>query len=300
MNNLILQADENVTKNRHLYVGGSDVPTILGLNKFKTQYELAREKIGLDKNTFKGNEYTQFGNILEPQIRDYINIVNETNFRPQTKIDESRKIRSNTDGYDAQNNLILEVKTHGTRPKRDVYEAQMQLYMDQFECDEGWLALYKRPKNFNTEFDDERLKIEVIRRDKEYVARIYEAIERFWGRCDYLREHPDATEDQFYGLGKNNIQLIANRVGKLEKQLAGFKELEKQYKKAKQELHDAMERHDIKKFETDSVVITRMMPTERKSIDTRKLKKERPDIAAQYEKISKVAGSVRIKFKEVN
>ncbi|WP_054637162.1 YqaJ viral recombinase family protein [Thalassobacillus sp. C254] len=98
MSNLTTQAGANVIEKRELYVGGSDVPTLLGINKYKTPYELALEKVGLKKSDFKGNEYTQYGNVMEPQIRDYINVVNETHFVEATKIGEG--IRSNTDGYD--------------------------------------------------------------------------------------------------------------------------------------------------------------------------------------------------------
>ena len=300
MSILPTKSDPNVTQNRNIYVGGSDVPTILGLNKYKTQYELAKEKVGIKKSEFKGNEYTQFGNVMEPQIRDYINAVNETNFQPETRIDQGRNIRSNTDGYDFENNLILEIKTHGANPNLKAYDAQMQLYMGQFGCDTGWLALYKRPDNFDAEFDSSRLKIEVVERDDDYVNQIYEAIETFWIRCEFLKDNPEATEQEYYNFGQNEVQLFANQVSKLEVQLAQFKKLQDEYKKAKQKLHDAMEQYDIKKFETDAVVITRVLPSERKSIDSTRLKKERPDIAAQYEKVSKVAGSVRIKLKEVH
>ncbi|PWA08669.1 endonuclease [Pueribacillus theae] len=297
---LPVNQDKNVTENREIYVGGSDVPTILGLNKYKTQFELAQEKVGIVKSEFKGNEYTHFGNVMEPQIRDYINLVNETDFKPDTKTDKNRYVRSNTDGYDFENNMILEIKTHGANPTLKVYEAQMQLYMAQYGCEYGWLALYNRPDNFDTEFDSSRLKIEVVERDDEYVNQIYEAIETFWIRCEFLRDNPKATEQEFYNFGQNEVQVIANQVSKLEIQLAGFKEIEKQYKEAKQKLHDAMEEYDIKKFETDHIVITRVLPTERKSIDSTRLKKELPDIASRYERVSKVSGSVRIKLKEAN
>src|SRR5690554_5698689 len=122
MSILPTKSDPNVTQNRNIYVGGSDVPTILGLNKYKTQFELAQEKVGIKKSEFKGNEYTQFGNVMEPQIRNYINAVNETFFHPETKIDRDRNIRSNTDGYDFENNLILEIKTHGANPNLKAYD----------------------------------------------------------------------------------------------------------------------------------------------------------------------------------
>lgn len=299
MTNLLPNKNEpNVTNNRNLYVGGSDVPTILGLNKYKTQYELAKEKVGIVKSEFKGNEYTQYGNIMEPQIRDYINALNETNFVPDTRIDNEIGVRSNTDGYEIDHKLILEIKTHGKNPTLKVYEAQMQLYMYQFNCEYGWLALYERPGDFDTEFDSDRLNIQEIERDDAYVQKILDAIETFWIRCEFLKDNPEMTEQEFYNAGQNEVQVIANQVSKLELQLANFKELEKQYKDAKQKLHDAMEEYDIKKFETDVVTITRILPGERKSFDSAKFKKDYPELSEEYQKVSKTKGSVRIKVKE--
>ncbi len=300
MNNLLTQAGDNVTKKRNLYVGGSDVPTILGLNKYKTQFELAQEKTGIKPSEFKGNEYTQFGNALEPQIRDYINGVNETLFVEKSIIDEEKNIRSNVDGFDADYGLLLEIKTHGKNPSLKVYESQMQLYMWHLDIKHGWLALYERPDDFDTEFDAERLQIKEINRDDAYVQKILDAIETFWIRCEALKDNPKMTEQEFLDYGQNDVAVFANQVSKLEMKLAGFKELEKQYKDAKQQLHDAMEAYDIKKYETDVVTITRILPGERASFDSKKFKEDHPELSEQYQKISKTKGSVRIKIKEAN
>ena len=96
----VKKQDINVTANRHKYVGGSDVPTILGINQYKNQYELAREKMGIDEREFITNAYIQFGNQLEPQIREYINAVNDTQFVVDSYVDEQQHIRSNVDGID--------------------------------------------------------------------------------------------------------------------------------------------------------------------------------------------------------
>jgi len=197
---LLTQAGPNVTENRNLFVGGSDVPTIMGLSKYNNQFQLAQQKLGIIKSDFKGNEYTQYGNIMEPQIRDYINIVNEMNFIEATR--KGDRIRSNTDGYDEKQNMILEVKTHGKTPTLEIYKAQMQLYMYQFKCAIGWLAMYERPKDFDAEFDDTRLKIKVINRDNDYVSKILKAIDLFWERCEFLKNNPGASEHDFYNFGQ--------------------------------------------------------------------------------------------------
>lgn len=292
--------DVNVTEKRGMYVGGSDISTILGLNRYKTQYELALEKTGIKPSEFKGNEYTEYGNILEPQIREYINSINKTNFKPATKIDEERKIRSNTDGHDKEAGLILEIKTHGKNPTLKVYEAQMQLYMWHFGVEFGWLALYERPEDFDIEFDVERLKINQVERDDEYIQKILDAIETFWIRCEYLKEKPDMTEQEFMGIGQNELTVVAQQVEKLELQLANFKKLEEQYKTMKNKLYQLMEEYDIKKWETDRIIITRTLPTKRESLDSKKLKADHPDLFETYKKVSTVAGSVRIKLKEAN
>ncbi|API93988.1 MULTISPECIES: YqaJ viral recombinase family protein [unclassified Virgibacillus] len=297
MTNLLPAKEEpNVTNKRNLYVGGSDIPTIIGLNKYKSQYELAQEKVGIKKNEFKGNEFTQYGNIMEPMIRDYINALNEVMFVPDTRIGDG--IRSNTDGYETEHQLILEIKTHGKNLNTKPYIAQMQLYMYQFDCDYGWLALYERPSDFDTEFDANRLQVQEIERDDAYIEKILDAIETFWIRCEFLKESPKATEEDFINFGQNEVMIFAREVSKLEMQLAEFKELEKQYKDAKQKLHDAMEAYDIKKYETDYVVITRILPGERKSFDSSRFKKDYPDLAEEYQKVSKTKGSIRINVKE--
>lgn len=297
---MFTQADANVIENRHLFVGGSDVPAILGINKYKSQYQLAREKLGLDPMEFRGNEYTEFGKALEPQIREYINAINETNFQPATRADYSRHIRSNTDGYDEENNLILEIKTHGKNLDTKSYIAQMQLYMWHFDVQSGWLALYERPENFDIEFDADRLQIEVVNRDDDYIQKILDAIETFWIRCEYLKEKPDMTEQEFMAIGQNELTIVAQQVEKLELQIANFKKIEEQYKAMKDKLYQLMEEYDIKKWETDKVIFTRIPPTVSKTFDTARFKKEHPEIVEQYQKESKKKGYVKISLKEAN
>jgi len=72
------------------------------------------------------------------------------------------------------------------------------------------------------------------------------------------------------------------------------KSLDKEYKKFKEVLIDGMEEYDIKKVDTDDLLITYCEPTERVSIDTKKLYAEYPDAAFACERDSAVKASVRI------
>src|SRR5690625_2400356 len=206
MSSLLQRNEPNVTENRHKYVGGSDVPVILGLSQYKTQYELAKEKTGITKSDFKGNEYTAFGHAMEPQIREYINLTTDYTFKETSTVDEEHGLRSNTDGVDHESKTLLEIKTHGAVPTIEVYKAQMQMYMYQNDLKQGLLALYQRPQDFNLEFDSENLDTSImVKRDDEFIENLLHEIELFWKRCEWLEKNQGASEWDYNNCLKENI-----------------------------------------------------------------------------------------------
>lgn len=78
---------QDVRTDRNKYVGGSDIPTIMNINPFKKRFDLLLEKAELLENEFEGNIYTEYGNVLEPKIREYINKLKNTNYIEYKKID---------------------------------------------------------------------------------------------------------------------------------------------------------------------------------------------------------------------
>jgi len=296
-------ANPNVTVDRHKYVGGSDLPNILGLNAkwSKSVYDFAREKAGIIPNTFKGNEFTKYGQLMEPIIRDYINAVEGANYLEDTVIDTVRMYRGNTDGLDRDARYqILEVKTFGEELDVDYYAPQCQFYMETFNVDKCILVGYKRPKDFykgidyelenddsyfNLEFDENNIVTAFIDRDPKLWSQIEERIVAFKKAVEFLRENNEATEDEFNDIFFGS-ELVAttNKVAILENQLKTLKEVEEQYKKAKEELYDIFEAKGLISFDTGTMKITKVAPTsyETVSIDTKKLKEENEEIYNKY------------------
>ena len=97
----------DVTVDRDKYIGGSDLPIIMGISTFNTRWGLLQEKAGLKQNTFAGNKYTEYGNVMEPQIRDFINAKRKKKFAPDQVIVDD--LRGNCDGFNGD--AILEIKT---------------------------------------------------------------------------------------------------------------------------------------------------------------------------------------------
>lgn len=130
----------DVEVGRNEYIGGSDIPTILGLNSFKSRETLLKEKAGIEINDFKGNEYTDFGNICEPLIRlAYLVLENEKGKAideviPETETVEQYnafKLVGHTDGivkWKDNTFSILEIKTHGDNCLLQNYKAQLNFY----------------------------------------------------------------------------------------------------------------------------------------------------------------------------
>ena len=195
----------DVETNRHLYIGGSDMPSILRLNaQFgKSLIEFAKEKLKIIPRTFKGNEYTRYGQIMEPFIRDYVNQMFGYNFKEDTVIDKTRMYRGNCDGLDLETRTLLEIKTFGTRLDIKMYEPQCQFYMELFDLDECLLVGYKRPKDFYSgidydlepgdeyfdfSFDEDNVEVYRLLRDREKFAKIEIEIEKFKYLLEALKE----------------------------------------------------------------------------------------------------------------
>ena len=300
-------SNPNVLIDREKYIGGSDLPTILGYNiKYGTKpFHLALEKAGIVEKSFKGNEFTVYGQKLEPVIRDYINSYYGVTYKEDTIIDEIRHYRGNTDGIDRNADVpILEVKTFGDELDVDYYNAQCQFYMEMFDQDYCLLVGYKRPKNFytgldynlentdqyfNLDFNEDNLVKYVLNRDKEKWRQIDETIKKFQEAVTYLKENKDSySEAKFNEIfyGKELIEL-SKQMTALELLVSGFKETENQYKDTKEKLYKLFDEMGIISFDTETMKITKINPTSYKteSIDTTKLKEEEKEIYEKYKTI---------------
>ena len=241
----------DVTIDREKYIGGSDIPAIMGISPFKTRWQLLCEKAELVENEFEGNRYTEYGNILEPQIRAYINKMYKTKFAPSQKI--KGDLRANTDGFNGDS--VLEIKTtsqvHKTLEGYKLYLVQLLFYMQLNEVENGILAVYERPADFNPDFDAENLQIFEInaQANKTLTDEINAEIDRFRRDLERLRENPLLSEQDFQPTA---VIELSREVAKLEVRMAEYKEIEKQYKAMKAKLFDAMMEYGVKSWNTPS------------------------------------------------
>ena len=74
-------------------------------------------------------------------------------------------------------------------------------------------------------------------------------------------------------------------------------EMDLKMKEVKEKVKSAMEEYGITSFDNEDLTITYRKGTIRKSLDSKKLKEELPDIYNSYQRVSEVSSSVIVEVK---
>ena len=306
---------DTVTKDRHKYIGGSDIPIIMGISSFKSRYDLLLEKAQLKDNDFNGNQYTEYGTLMEPKIRDYINDTYEVDFKEGKHlktydgINDNNipvNIRIHTDGE--TEDTILEIKTTSQiKDSLDQYKAylvQLLFYMGVSNKTYGTLAIYERPEDLDTEFNKDNLIIYHIKAEdyKTLIEEILNSVATFTEDLEKLKDNPFLTEED---LIPKDISGLANHIAQLEERLASYKKIETQIKDEKEQLRQAMIDNNVKSWETPNhikVTLVADIPekTETKEVfNEDKLKEEQPEIYINYVETKEVTKRGRKGFVKI-
>jgi predicted phage-related endonuclease len=258
---------QDVKTDREKYIGGSDISIIMNLSHFKDRYTLLLEKAGIKEIEQVDNVYVNYGNIMEPKIRQYVNVMYQRNFKEGKHIEDD--IRIHTDGED--DDMILEIKTtsqiYNNVNEYGVYLVQLLFYMMNTNKKIGMLAVYERPQDFDEKFDSDKLHVYFINIEHYEVLcnEIKESVEQFRIDLNKIKANPFLTEED---LVNNSVVKIANEVIALENQLQAYKEIEKKHSEMKAKLKKAMQENNVKTWETpNGTKITLVEDTPDKEID---------------------------------
>ena len=289
---------DTVTKDREKYIGGSDEAAVMGISPFTTRFDLLRYKTGLAKDEFEGNEYTEYGNVMESKIRNYINRKYDFHFiEDKVILDDSDALptRYHADGVDRDASWVLEVKTtsviHENVDEYKYYLVQLLKGMYSFNANNGTLAVYERPADMSEDFDPDRLQVFSIGIEdhEELMAEILCADNDF--RADYnaLMENPWLTEAELPS--RSQLMPIAQQIMGLENSIAQAQAIVKQYDDLKKEMCKQMEEHNVKSWTMpNGTKITLVAKGEDKiyfAFDEDRFKKEHEDLYGEYQ-ISKL------------
>lgn len=299
---------ESVKFNRNYYIGGSDIPAIMNISPFKSRFELLRQKANLTDDTFTGNKYTEYGNTMEPAIRDFLNKQWNDKFEESRHIVDPFEadaefafpIRCHLDGENKKS--VLEIKTTGDdvadlvngekddvvlRTTFKIYLVQTLFYMLIAKKSVGCIAVYFRPKDLNTEFDSERLRTFWfnIKEFADLVDDIKFEIRKFIDDINRLKKNPFLSEEDFLPM---DLKVIANNIIQLDDVIRQHKKEIEQFEMLKSEMFKAMTNHGVESFRTENGVlfsaVAEVEPTEEivQEFDIDRFTEEHPKLAKKY------------------
>lgn len=279
---------QSVKEERWRYIGGSDIPIIMGLSPFKSRYDLLLEKAQISQSEFDGNEYTEYGDVMEAKIRDYVNRHVEGKPFIESKVIDGI-YRYHADGFNGD--TVLEIKTtsqvHKNVNDYMLYLVQLLTGMKLNNVKSGILAVYERPKDFSEELDPARLQLFEIDIDdyKQTIDEIHKAVELFEQDLDRIKADPFLTEQD---LLPDTVKDLGNKIVAMEDQIALLKQMQEQYDALKADMFKAMTDNAISKWVTpNGFKFTLVQAGADKTVDTfdeKGFKKDHPDLHALYTK----------------
>ena len=246
----------DVTKDRYKWIGGSDIKTIMGLDPFKTRWQLLLEKAQIVEPEEVDNEYTRDGHRNEELIRNYYNdnIFKNDPLEETQTFSEDNVYRYNADGQNSE--LVWECKRVGEITYNSIndprdkeckkYLVQLLKGMEINKKEKGLLTISLRDGEF---YDNPELKEFYININdyQDYLKEIDECVTMFLEDLNKLRNNPDLQESDFI---PTDIVNYVNQIQVIEDRLKAYKQLEKEQEELKTKLYESMLEAGVKTWIT--------------------------------------------------
>lgn len=300
-----MQNEQNWLNIRKIGIGGSDAASALGLNPWKSQFQLWLEKTGAaEPEDLTSNEFVYWGKVLEQAVADrFCELTGKkVQRRGLLQSEEYPFMLASVDRMVVGESAGLECKTANTYSKSkwegdeipDTYYVQCQHYMAVTGFEKWYIAVLIGGNKFIWK---------EVPRNNEDIAALIKAEKEFW-RMVTEGEMPDADgseqcrealQNHFPGgivepvaLGSEAVDIIAS----IDELKASIRDLEAVKKEKENRLCKLLGDHEVG-LAGDRRVVWKPQAG-RITIDTKALKMECPDTYKKYSKIGKAVRVLRI------
>ena len=294
----VCESDDEWLSFRNEGIGGSDVSTIIGVNKYKSPLRLWLEKTGrVAQEDISSKEAVEWGNRLEATIRDKF-----AEMHPEFDVTESGSTMVSRERPWAHANLdgiiesddgygILEIKTVGRNREHDwddgvpdYYVAQVTHYMSVT----GWKFAYVAALVAGQHYIEYR-----IDRDDDDVSEVESLVDDFWnnyvaaGVTPQLVGMPDESSAilDMYGIESQDYVAPENadHFDTLVHDYQEAKACEKKYaEQAKRIANDIRAIAGSNNGVISDVYKVTWVKSESSKFDQKRFKDEHPDLADEY------------------
>lgn len=278
---------------RSKYIGGSDAGAIAGLNPFKTSFQVFLEKTNQTELKQIDNERMRIGRDLEDYVAHRFSEATGKKVRRNNFMMIDGFMSANVDREVVGENAVLECKTTNSYAKSDWeddkipihYELQCHHYMMVGGYDKAYIAVL---------IGNEKFIYKEIPRDEETIEMLRKIETDFWKENVENKIIPEADGTNAYSTELKNrykggieeytdIDINLEKINRLEELKNIKKETDKKIKKIEQEIQSKMK--DFEYGRKDNFSFS-WKTQKRESIDTRRIKKEKPEIFEEFKKES--------------
>lgn len=292
-------------------IGGSDAGAILGVNNYESPYSLYWKKVegGLEPEDISDKPQILFGNYMEPFVADMFEKETGKKVRNHNYMmyhPDHDFISANVDRVVIGENALLECKTASEFKRSEwkdgnvpaSYMAQCYHYMAVTGAERVYIAVWFGNSGFHWD---------VIEYDQEIIDDIVQAEVDFWNNHVLAKVQPEAdgseaTKETLSRLWldntKDNVIEIDNEKSVYFQAIKSIEDQTKELATQKDEYINKLKKllGENEEGISDTHKITwKQQSTKR--IDTKRLKKEKPELFEEYSKETK---SRRFSIKELN
>lgn len=302
---------EEWLEDRRKGIGGSDVATILGLNKYKSVYQLWLEKTGQVEVTSAQSEAAYWGNTLEEVVAEEFSKRTGKKVRRRNRVFEHSKypfLRANIDRDVVGENAVLECKTANQYLANEweedeipiQYICQVQHYMNVLNLDYVYFAVLIGGQKFIWK---------KMERDQELIDMITEKLVAFWTEnvekgmepaIDGLKATSDFLTQRYLDTEDNQTELNAafdENIANLARLKSDRKIIDENIILLENELKQALGKSEATIGITPNNIVS-WKKTQSKRLDKKKLAEKYPDIAAD-EEIYSISSTKRLTIKKM-
>lgn len=282
---------EEWLKDRRNGLGGSDIATVLGLNKWKSPFQLWLEKTGQTELDYTESEPAYWGNVLEELVAKEFQERTGKKVRRRNQVFSHKDypfLRANIDRDVIGENAILECKTANAYLAKEwegddiplAYICQVQHYMNVLERDYAYIAVLIGGQKFVWK---------KIERDQELIDLMTQRLVEFWtvnieklvepeidgskATTDFIKEYTHDIEENEVILSDEYDELIESKAS-ID---STIKNLQKESKKIENQLKVTMKDKNATVAITPKRVIAYKLQS-RKTLKKSEVEKKYPEI----------------------
>ena len=311
MNSTLEMTHQEWLEDRRKGIGGSDVATVLGLNKYKSVYQLWLEKTDQIEVTSAQSEAAYWGNTLEEVVAEEFSKRTGKKVRRRNRVFEHSKypfLRANIDRDIVGENAVLECKTANQFLANEwdddeipiQYICQVQHYMNVLNLDYVYIAVLIGGQKFIWK---------KMERDQELIDMITEKLVAFWTEnvekgiepaIDGLKATSEFLTQRYLDTDESETELNAafdENIANLARLKGDKKIIEENITLLENELKQALGKAEATIGITPNNIVS-WKKTQSKRLDKKKLINKYPDIAAD-EDIYSVSTTKRLTIKKM-